>query len=83
MAAVNALFDLCARPHLVEPLRLEAEAVLAESDGRWQLKTIKQLKRLDSFLKESLRFNPPDSRMSNRGCLSKLYTSGIAVAYFP
>ncbi|CAG9981478.1 unnamed protein product, partial [Clonostachys byssicola] len=57
MAATHALFDLCAMPEYVGALREEAESALAESGGVWQYSTIKKLRQLDSFLKESQRVN--------------------------
>ncbi|KAH7322488.1 cytochrome P450 [Stachybotrys elegans] len=57
MAATHALFDLCARPEHVQSLRRETELALAESNGVWKYSTVKKLRRLDSFLKESQRLN--------------------------
>jgi hypothetical protein len=57
MAITDVIFDLCATPEYVEPLRYEAERVLAQTNGEWQFSTIKKLHRLDSFLKESQRVN--------------------------
>lgn len=57
MAATHALFDLCAMPEYVGALRAEAQSALAESGGVWQYSTIKNLRQLDSFLKESQRVN--------------------------
>lgn len=57
MAITHAVFDLCAMPEYVEPLRAEAQAMLARDNGEWQFSTIKGLRRLDSFLKESQRVN--------------------------
>ena len=68
MAAVNALYDICARPEYINSLRDEAHAALSTDGGSWQLSTIKQLKRLDSFFKESLRFTQPDTRKLFRRC---------------
>ncbi len=62
MAAVHALYDMCAHPDYIEDLRVEAQEALLTDGGSWQLGTIKKLKKLDSFLKESLRFNQPDAR---------------------
>lgn len=64
MAATHALYDLCAMPEYIEPLRSEAEAALKESKGDWQFSTIKRLQRMDSFLKESQRVNQSTFRKS-------------------
>ncbi|KAF3062198.1 Ent-kaurene oxidase [Daldinia childiae] len=57
MAITHVIFDLCAMPEYIEPLRSEAQAALIKDDGKWQFSTIKRLRRLDSFLKESQRLN--------------------------
>ncbi|ROW16671.1 hypothetical protein VPNG_01760 [Cytospora leucostoma] len=57
MAITHAIFDLCAMPEYVEPLRSEAQKALAQDNGEWKLSTTKRLRRLDSFLKESQRLN--------------------------
>ncbi len=62
MAAVNALYDMCSRPEYIDSLRKEAVAAARADNQRWQLSAIRQLKRLDSFMKESLRYNQADSR---------------------
>ncbi|KAF2756144.1 cytochrome P450 [Pseudovirgaria hyperparasitica] len=54
----QALYDLCAHPEFLEPIRAEVVQVLQE-DGGWEKKgTLGRLRRLDSLLKESQRFNP-------------------------
>ena len=70
MAAVNALYDMCARPGCIKPLREEAQAALLADGNSWQFSTVKQLKQLDSFFKESLRFNQPDTRKCFNGYIS-------------
>lgn len=57
MAITHAIFDLCVMPEYIEPLRSEAKTALAEENGEWKFSTIKRLRRLDSFLKESQRVN--------------------------
>lgn len=44
-------------PEYIEPLRSEARIALSQDNGEWQFSTIKRLRRLDSFLKESQRIN--------------------------
>ncbi len=61
MTAAHGFFDMCARPEYFEPLRQEAFAVL-EEDGGWQKSTLNKMRKLDSFLKESQRMNPPSLR---------------------
>ncbi|KAF2195527.1 putative cytochrome P450, partial [Zopfia rhizophila CBS 207.26] len=57
-AATNALFDLCSHPEYVEPLREEITEVMGKSSDPSK-QDLNKLRKLDSFLKESQRFNPP------------------------
>ena len=63
MAAVHALYELCCRPECIDDLRREIRSARHGNDTVWSLETIKSLKKLDSFLKESTRVNQPDARM--------------------
>lgn len=58
MSTAHAIYDLCANPEYFEPLREELSSVLAESGG-WKKAIIPKFRKLDSFLKESQRVNPP------------------------
>lgn len=70
MAATAAIYDLAAYPEYIQPLRDEIEQVIAEDgqdidgDGFVRLKksSMPKLWKLDSFLKESQRFTPPQLR---------------------
>lgn len=53
----HLLYDLCTRPEYIEPLRQEIESVLAE-EGSFTKTALNKLLKLDSFMKESQRFNP-------------------------
>jgi len=52
---IHALFDLCANPEYIGPIREEIQSVTAEHG--WTLSAIAGMKRLDSFMKESQRLN--------------------------
>ena len=54
--ATHALFDLAAHPEYLKPLREEVE-IVTKQDG-WSKFAVDQMHKLDSFLKESQRFNP-------------------------
>jgi cytochrome P450 len=56
----NLLFDLCARPEYVEPLRAEIAALSVEGqDGDYLTRqAFQNMSKLDSIMKESQRFNP-------------------------
>ncbi|KAI0099189.1 cytochrome P450 [Nemania sp. FL0031] len=58
MAAAHIIYDLCAHPEYFEPLREELVDVL-QADGGWQKTTLSKLQKMDSFMKESQRINPP------------------------
>ena len=38
-------------------LKEEMECVLDKSGGRWTLESMREMKRMDSFIKETLRYN--------------------------
>lgn len=60
--AVHVIYDLCAHPEYLAPLRKEIEDELALEGGRWTLALLRRLKRLDSVIKESQRLNAPGLR---------------------
>jgi ent-kaurene oxidase len=62
MAATQTLFDLCAHPEYIEPLTQEVLEVL-EKHGGYEKQTLTHFKKLDSFMRESQRLNPPSLRM--------------------
>lgn len=55
---VDCLYDMTARPEYLDSLRQEVREVLNE-DGSWQKGTAAKLVKMDSFMKESQRFNAP------------------------
>ena len=57
-ALVHTIFDLAARPEYQQPIRDELEAVLRESNGNLGKAELKRLNKMDSFFKESQRYNP-------------------------
>ncbi|KAJ8063438.1 hypothetical protein OCU04_008656 [Sclerotinia nivalis] len=83
MALAHIIFDLASCPEFIEPLREEIEQVVAEDgyevDGNGSRNLKKQsftkLKKLDSFLKESQRFNPPNLVTNFRRTTSTLHLS--------
>ncbi|TGO78591.1 hypothetical protein BELL_0061g00150 [Botrytis elliptica] len=75
MNAVHVLYDLAAQSEYVEPLRNEILEVIQE-DGpwnTWQKTAFSKLKKLDSFMRESQRFNPP-SLLSYHRVMREGYT---------
>lgn len=53
----HLLFDLCARPEYIAPLRAEIENVLA-AERSFTKAAFNGMVKLDSFMKESQRYNP-------------------------
>ncbi|KAK2594826.1 hypothetical protein QQS21_007454 [Conoideocrella luteorostrata] len=58
MSVSHFIYDLCAYPQYIEPLRDEIIQTLRE-DGGFKKTTLHKLRKMDSFLKESQRMNPP------------------------
>ena len=58
MALTEAIYDLCAHPEYIEELRQEALQAVTE-DGGWRKTTLTKMRKIDSFMKESQRVNPP------------------------
>jgi len=53
----NSIFNFATYPEYVPILQEEIESVLEESGGEWTLESMGKLKKLDSFMKETLRYN--------------------------
>lgn len=59
----NVIYDLAARwEDYGSALRAEVEEVLAETNDTWKKTTLTKLSKMDSFMKESQRMNPPSAR---------------------
>ncbi|PYH37644.1 cytochrome P450 [Aspergillus neoniger CBS 115656] len=58
MALTETLYDLCAYPEYQDELRQEVLDAL-EVNGGWEKTTLLRMRKLDSFMKESQRMNPP------------------------
>ncbi|CAD6446132.1 7615435c-f8b0-4d97-b05e-86868eac4630 [Sclerotinia trifoliorum] len=59
MNVTNTLYDLAARPEYVKPLREELDSVLSKCDGILDKNALVKMRKMDSFLRESQRINPP------------------------
>ncbi|PPQ96344.1 hypothetical protein CVT26_005028 [Gymnopilus dilepis] len=55
VAFAQALYMLCERPEYIEPLREEVEAVISETG--WTKAAVGQLYKVDSFFRETQRYN--------------------------
>ncbi|OIW23840.1 cytochrome P450 [Coniochaeta ligniaria NRRL 30616] len=58
LTATNAFYNLAAHPQLVPELRQEIQTVLAEHGNQFTSPALQKMKKLDSFLKETLRLHP-------------------------
>lgn len=56
---VNVILNLIKYAEYVPVLVEEIQTVLAECGGEWTLDSMGRLEKLDSFIRESLRFEPP------------------------
>lgn len=56
---VNIALNLLKYDEYVPTLLEEIRRVLAECNGEWTLESMNRLEKLDSFMKESMRFEPP------------------------
>jgi cytochrome P450 len=56
------LFDLLAYPEYYSDILEEILQVSAENNGHWTPQSVDEMKKLDSFMKESLRLNPMIAR---------------------
>lgn len=63
IAVAQVLFDLCAHPEYIEPLRQEALEVLRKEGYTKQ--ALAGMKKMDSFMRESQRLSPPTLRESS------------------
>lgn len=56
---VNVILNLMTYIEYVPILKEEIQTVLAKCGGKWTLESMSELEKLDSFVRESLRFEPP------------------------
>lgn len=59
MNVTHVMYELCAHPEYVGPLREEIEGILAADHGVFVKTSMTKLWKLDSLLKETQRFHPP------------------------
>ena len=65
-------------PEIVPELREEIRTVLAEQNNTFCSLALQNMKKLDSFLKETLRFHPASSGECRVGLSDLLPTSAYA-----
>ena len=58
MTATNVFYNLAARREYVGPLREEIQQTLDASGGVWTTQALTSLRKLDSFIRETMRLDP-------------------------
>ncbi|KAF2636430.1 cytochrome P450 monooxygenase-like protein [Massarina eburnea CBS 473.64] len=58
LTGTNILYTLASQPEYAEPLREEIRAVMAENGGVITTRALQQMVKLDSYMKEVVRFYP-------------------------
>lgn len=76
----NIIFDLAARPEYIQPLREEVQTALDTDGGIITKATMSKLVKMDSFMAEVQRFNPPGIMTFNRATTGPVtLTNGLHV----
>ena len=83
MAVTHVLYDLCAHPEYFGTLREEVDS-LYDTEQAWDKSDLTRMAKLDSFLKESQRFNPPAicELMHDKSFTTWLQAGPMADMYF-
>ncbi|KAJ7580060.1 cytochrome P450 [Mycena floridula] len=77
MALTWALYELAAHPEVAEPLRQEIQAI-TESEG-WSKVAMVQMRKLDSFVKESSRIYSSSANIMRKTCQKYTFSDGTTV----
>ncbi|KAF8128435.1 cytochrome P450 [Boletus edulis] len=76
-AFTQALFYLAANPQYLQPLRAEVEDIV-EKDG-WSKVAVDKMRRVDSFLKECLRFDGVIATLSRKALKDFTFSDGTFI----
>ncbi|KAF5530134.1 ent-kaurene oxidase [Fusarium napiforme] len=71
-STTQAIYDLVAHPEYIPVLREEVESVPRDRDGNFTKESTVAMDKLDSFLKESQRFNSPDLTTFQRAAIADM-----------
>ncbi|KAF5326363.1 hypothetical protein D9611_001062 [Ephemerocybe angulata] len=78
ISTTNALFDLAAHQEYITPLRAEIEEAI--SSHGWTKDAMRQMRKLDSFIKESSRFAGTNAISMRRKVLKDfVFSNGVTV----
>ncbi|KAJ5003486.1 Cytochrome P450 monooxygenase ATR2 [Colletotrichum sp. SAR 10_66] len=71
----QCLMDLATYPHYLPELREEITSMLAQKNGTLDRQSLADMMKLDSFIKETQRLNPPDLASFQRKVMSDITLS--------
>ncbi|KAF4333880.1 ent-kaurene oxidase [Fusarium beomiforme] len=71
-STTQAIYDLVAHPEYIPILREEVESVPRDQNGNFTKESTIAMDKLDSFLKESQRFNSPDLTTFQRAAIADM-----------
>ncbi|KAJ9144470.1 Cytochrome p450 [Pleurostoma richardsiae] len=71
----QCLMDMATYPEYISELRQEIEEKLAKGNGHISRQALSEMLKLDSFIKETQRLNPPDLTSFQRKAVSELTLS--------
>ncbi|KAG9506580.1 hypothetical protein J7337_000113 [Fusarium musae] len=71
-STTQAIYDLVAHPEYIPILREEVESVPRDENGNFTKESTVAMDKLDSFLKESQRFNSPDLTTFQRAAIADM-----------
>lgn len=74
---LNSFYTLAARPELISMLRDDVHQALAESEGVFTHSALQSMEKLDSFLRETLRYYPMGA------CKHLFPCSPLGLSFFP
>ncbi|KAH8148334.1 uncharacterized protein LAJ45_07435 [Morchella importuna] len=76
---VSIIYDLAARPEYIEPIREEIIQAVTEDGGQINMSTLAKLMKMDSFMKESQRFNAVLTSFSRKALQSFHLSDGTHI----
>ncbi|KAF2851024.1 cytochrome P450 monooxygenase-like protein [Plenodomus tracheiphilus IPT5] len=75
LTATNIIFTLAVTPEYIEPLREEIRNAMADNNGKITTRTLQQLVRMDSYMKEVTRLYSPGITTFSRRVLKGINLS--------
>ncbi|KAF2017328.1 cytochrome P450 monooxygenase-like protein [Aaosphaeria arxii CBS 175.79] len=66
LTTTNILYTLAVKPEYIEPMRDEIRQAMADNDGIITSRALQKMEKLDSFMKETMRFYPAGFTSFNR-----------------